>query len=69
MSITTKAVLATTDEVAARIGEDGLRILEVDEDTDAYGRGHLPTALGVHWKNDLQDPFAATSSGPRLLPR
>jgi thiosulfate/3-mercaptopyruvate sulfurtransferase len=56
MSITTKAVLATTDEVAARLGEEGLRILEVDEDTDAYGRGHIPSALGVHWKRDLQDP-------------
>lgn len=64
MAITTKAVLATTDEVAARLGDHGLRILEVDEDTDAYGRGHIPSALGVHWKTDLQDPLRREFVGP-----
>ncbi len=64
MAITTKAVLATTDEVATRLGEEGLRILEVDEDTEAYGRGHIPSALGVHWKNDLQDPVRRDFVGP-----
>ena len=28
----------------------------MDEDTDAYARGHLPGALAVHWRDDLQDP-------------
>ena len=53
----TRGVLTSTEEVAARLGEAGLRILEVDEDTDAYGRGHLEGALAVHWKRDLQDPI------------
>ena len=55
MTIAIKPVLATTEEVAARLGEPGLRILEVDEDTEAYGRGHIEGAQGVHWKHDLQD--------------
>jgi thiosulfate/3-mercaptopyruvate sulfurtransferase len=56
MATRTSEVLVGTEEVAARLGEEGLRILEVDEDTEAYGRGHLPGALAVHWQHDLQDP-------------
>src|SRR3989442_4464981 len=33
------------------------RIVEVDEDTEAYDRGHIAGAVGLHWKNDLQDPL------------
>jgi thiosulfate/3-mercaptopyruvate sulfurtransferase len=57
MATRTNGVLVGTEEVAARLGEEGLRILEVDEDTEAYGRGHLPGALAVHWRHDLQDPL------------
>jgi thiosulfate/3-mercaptopyruvate sulfurtransferase len=57
MATRTSEVLVGTEEVAARLGEEGLRILEVDEDTEAYGRGHLPGALAVHGQHDLQDPL------------
>ena len=43
-------------DLGAWAGSPDRRILEVDEDTDAYGRGHLPGALAVHWRDDLQDP-------------
>ena len=56
MSGSTDQVLVSTEQVAARLGDPGMHILEVDEDTEAYGRGHVPGALGVHWKDDLQDP-------------
>jgi thiosulfate/3-mercaptopyruvate sulfurtransferase len=56
MGTTITDALTTTDQVAALIGTDGVRLLEVDEDTEAYGRGHISGALGVHWRNDLQDP-------------
>jgi thiosulfate/3-mercaptopyruvate sulfurtransferase len=49
--------LVDTDAVAANLGNPAIRLLEVDEDTEAYGRGHIPGAIGVHWKNDLQDPL------------
>jgi len=52
-----KTVLVDSDWVAAGLEAPGLRILDVDEDTEAYGRGHIPGALGVHWRNDLQDPL------------
>jgi thiosulfate/3-mercaptopyruvate sulfurtransferase len=56
MKVRAKEALTDTEEVASRLGDMSLRILEVDEDTEAYDRGHVPTALKVHWKHDLQDP-------------
>ncbi len=56
MAIGSKSVIVTTDEVAAGLDDPQVRILDVDEDTEAYGRGHVRSSLGVHWRNDLQDP-------------
>jgi len=64
MAITISEVLASTDEVAARSGESALRILEVDEDTEAFARGHIEGASGIHWKDDLQDPLRRDFIGP-----
>ncbi|HZR50944.1 MAG TPA: sulfurtransferase [Streptosporangiaceae bacterium] len=49
-------VLVDADWVEARIGAPGVVIVEVDEDTSAYDKGHIPTAVKVDWKKDLQDP-------------
>ena len=67
MPTTATEVLLSTEEVAARLGDLSLRILEVDEDTEAYGRGHLPGALAVHWKRDLQDPIRRDFIGPEAF--
>ncbi len=64
MALIAKDVLADTDFVAANLGNPAIRLIEVDEDTDAYGRGHIPGAIGVHWKNDLQDPIRRDFIGP-----
>ena len=61
---TNQEVLVETEWVEANLARTGTRLLEVDEDTDAYGRGHIPGALGVHWKNDLQDPVRRDFIGP-----
>ena len=50
-------VLVTTDWLADHLSDPGIRIVEVDEDTDAYGRGHIAGALAVNWNTDLQDPL------------
>jgi len=34
----------------------GVVFVEVDEDTSAYDGGHIPGAVKVDWKTDLQDP-------------
>jgi len=64
MAITMRQVLASTEEVARRSGEATLRILEVDEDTEAFARGHIEGASGIHWKDDLQDPLRRDFIGP-----
>lgn len=48
--------LVDTDWVAAHHGDDGVVIVEVDEDTSAYDKGHIRDAVKIDWKTDLQDP-------------
>ena len=49
-------VLVGADWVEAHLGEPGVVLVEVDEDTSAYDKGHIPTAVKIDWKKDLQDP-------------
>ena len=49
-------VLVDADYVEAHIGAPGTVIVEVDEDTSAYDKGHIPSAIKIDWKKDLQDP-------------
>jgi thiosulfate/3-mercaptopyruvate sulfurtransferase len=48
--------LVDADWVEAQIGKPGVVIVEVDEDTSAYDKGHIPSAIKIDWKKDLQDP-------------
>src|SRR5207244_1267548 len=52
-----KAVLVSTDWVAEHRGDDDVVAAEVDENTDLYEQGHVPGAVKLHWKDDLQDPL------------
>jgi thiosulfate/3-mercaptopyruvate sulfurtransferase len=56
MSVSTTKVLVTTEWLAERLVEPGLVVAEVDENPDLYEEGHIPGAVKVHWKDDLQDP-------------
>ncbi|HEY6480168.1 MAG TPA: sulfurtransferase [Streptosporangiaceae bacterium] len=49
-------VLVDADWVEAHNGEDGVVLVEVDEDTAAYDKGHIRNAVKIDWKKDLQDP-------------
>jgi thiosulfate/3-mercaptopyruvate sulfurtransferase len=51
-----KEVLVTTDWLAGHLGESGLVVAEVDENPDLYDEGHIPGAVKLHWRDDLQDP-------------
>jgi len=64
MAVSTHEVLVETDWVEANLGRAGMRLLDVDEDTQAYGRSHIPGAIGIHWRNDLQDPLRRDFIGP-----
>lgn len=49
--------LISTRELASRIGQEELRILEVDyEPQSAFQVGHVETAQLVDWKKDINDP-------------
>src|SRR5260370_5872045 len=49
-------VLVDADWAEARIGDPGVVVVEVGEDSRAYDKGHIPTAIKVDGKKDLQDP-------------
>src|SRR5215475_5888364 len=49
-------VLVDADWVESQINKPGVVIVEVDEDTSAYDKGHIPSAIKIDWKKDLQDP-------------
>jgi thiosulfate/3-mercaptopyruvate sulfurtransferase len=51
-----KPVLVTTEWLAEHLNDDGLVVAEVDENTDLYEEGHIPGAVKLHWREDLQDP-------------
>jgi thiosulfate/3-mercaptopyruvate sulfurtransferase len=51
-----KPVLVSTDWLAEHLSDDGLVVAEVDENPDLYDEGHIPGAVKLHWREDLQDP-------------
>jgi thiosulfate/3-mercaptopyruvate sulfurtransferase len=52
-----KSVLVTTDWVAEHLDDHGVVVAEVDENPDVYDEGHIPGAVKLHWRDDLQDPL------------
>jgi thiosulfate/3-mercaptopyruvate sulfurtransferase len=49
-------VLVDADWVQAHLDDPGIVLVEVDEDTSAYDKGHIRGAVRIDWKTDLQDP-------------
>ena len=48
--------LVDAEWVEAHAGDPGVVLVEVDEDTSAYDKGHIRNAIKIDWKKDLQDP-------------
>ncbi|ASW56932.1 sulfurtransferase [Plantactinospora sp. KBS50] len=48
--------LVSADWAEKNIGAPGVVFVEVDEDTSAYDGGHIPGAIKLDWRTDLQDP-------------
>ena len=46
--------LVTTDWAIEHLDDPSVRFVEVDVDTTAYEKGHLPGAVGWNWRSDLQ---------------
>ncbi|GII21379.1 sulfurtransferase [Planosporangium mesophilum] len=51
-----ESVLVTPDWAEKNIDADKVVFVEVDEDTTAYDGGHIPGAVKIDWRTELQDP-------------
>ncbi len=47
--------LVTADWVEEHLSDPSVVLIEVDEDAEAYDKGHIPGAIKLDWKKDLQD--------------
>jgi len=50
-------VLVSDEELEGKLGDPSIRLVEVDEDTTLYAKGHIPGAIAWNWKTDLHDPL------------
>ncbi|CAN5877468.1 sulfurtransferase [soil metagenome] len=51
------AALVDADWVEQHLDDDAVVLVEVDEDTSVYDKGHIRGAVKLDWKQDLQDPI------------
>ncbi|GGK82579.1 sulfurtransferase [Mangrovihabitans endophyticus] len=51
-----ETALVSADWAEKNLEAPGVVFVEVDEDTSAYDGGHIPGAVKIDWKKDLQDP-------------
>jgi len=49
-------VLVSAGWAEENLDTKGVVFVEVDEDTTAYDAGHIPGAVKLDWRDDLQDP-------------
>ena len=47
-------VVVSTEWVAENLDNPNVRLVEVDVDTEAYGFGHIPGAVGWNWTTQLE---------------
>jgi thiosulfate/3-mercaptopyruvate sulfurtransferase len=48
-------VLVDTEWLEEHTEDQNVAIVEVDEDTTAYEKGHIPNAISINWETDLHD--------------
>lgn len=62
--MTRQSVLVDADWVERHLDDPRIALVEVDEDTAAYDRGHLRGATTLDWTRDLQDQVNRDVVGP-----
>jgi thiosulfate/3-mercaptopyruvate sulfurtransferase len=64
-------VLVDLEWLSSHLEDEGIVVVEVDEDTSAYDKGHIPGALAINWKTELHDAsrrdFVSSEDLARLL--
>jgi thiosulfate/3-mercaptopyruvate sulfurtransferase len=62
-------VLVSTDWLAEHLNDPGLRIVESNEDVLLYSTGHIPGAVHIDWREDLQDALVRDYISPEAFAR
>ena len=57
--------LVETDWLEKHLKDDGVRIVESNEDVLLYDTGHIPGAVHIDWRADLQDPVIRDYISPK----
>ena len=65
----TDHALVDADWARAHLADPGVRFVEVDVDTTAYGQSHLPGAVGWNWTSQLNDGLRRDIASPADLAR
>src|SRR6266487_3383693 len=61
--------LVETDWLEKQIKDEGIRIVESNEDILLYDTGHIPGAVHIDWRADLQDPVIRDYISPEKFAR
>ncbi len=63
--------LVETDWLEQNLDNDSVVVVEVDEDIQAYEKGHIPNAIAINWESELHDlprrEFISSEQLARLL--
>jgi thiosulfate/3-mercaptopyruvate sulfurtransferase len=63
--------LVDTNWLEKHLEDSGIAIVEVDEDTTAYEKGHIPNAVSINWETELHDlprrEFISSEQTAKLL--
>jgi thiosulfate/3-mercaptopyruvate sulfurtransferase len=59
-----KDVLVDTQWVENHLSDSSIRVVEVDENPALYAEAHIPGAIGLDWRKDLQDQVKRDFLGP-----
>ena len=60
-------VLVSTDWLADHLNAPNTRIVESNEDVLLYDTGHIPGAVHIDWRQDLQDPLVRDYISPKAF--
>ncbi|MBB5038213.1 sulfurtransferase [Prosthecobacter dejongeii] len=63
----TPEILVDTDWLAANLETPGIRIIESNEDLLLYDVGHIPGAVHIDWRRDLNDQTTRDYIGPQAF--
>jgi len=64
-----KDVLVEPEWLQEHLDDEGIRIVEVDENPALYAEAHIPGAIGFDWQKDLQDQVKRDFLGPEEFGR